>query len=185
MPTPTNEWSSTCDLVLANGLPKSFGSKDVSFPSKQNAKATAAKEAVLWLREQHKFPLADVKRPKVDPNNLPAGQTGLTQALKAFEMEPNEKVTQHMNRLVQSLGLHTPAYDLQASNFSSAQRGPAQGYWDVAVTFDGRDVAQIPKLGGRIGEVKHVYGKTKAKEACSQKVVQLLEEIELSRGLYE
>lgn len=187
MPTPTYEWSCTCDLFFADGLPKYFGLKEAGFPSKQGAKATAAKEAVLWLREQHKLPPAGVKQPKVDPNNLPAGQTGLTQAIKAFEMEPTEKVTRRMNRLTQSLGLqHSPTYDIQASSSSpSRQAISPNGYWDVAATFDSRDVARIPRLGDRIGELKHIYGKAKAKEACSQKVVQLLEEIELSKGLYE
>lgn len=177
MPTPANQWSCTCTLAFADGLSKEFGTKDLSFPSKQGAKATAAKEAVLWLREQHKLPPAGVKRPKV----LAAGQTGLTQALNAFAMESTEKATQRMNSLVQRLDLHTPSYDIQASSSPSAQGGVATGYWDIAVIFDARDIEKIPRLGGRIGDVKHVFGKAKAKEACSQRVVQLLEEIQSER----
>ena len=177
LPNATNQFTCSCTVTFGDGLPKVFDTSGRGFHSKQGAKATAAKEAVLWLREQHKLPPAGSKRSKV----LPACQTGLTQAMNAFAMEPTEKVTVRMNKLIQSLGLHAPTYDMQASSSSSEQGGLATGYWDIAVIFDARDVEKIPRLGGRSGEVKHVFGKAKAKEACSQRVVQLLEEIEAER----
>lgn len=177
MPTATSEWNSTCTVNLTNGSVKVFGLKEVSFRSKQDAKIVAAKEAVVWLRQQGKLLHPGIKRQRVDSNELPEGQTGLTQPVDAFAVQLPESVPQHMNRLIQSLGLNTPTYDIHPSTFSSGLGGVANGYWDIAATFDRRDIIRLPQLAGRIGEVEHVFGKAKAKEACSQKVVQILEEI--------
>ena len=47
--------------------------------------------------------------------------------------------------------------------------------------FDARDVAADPRLAGRLGEVKGLFGKEKAKDACAEKVLELLRDIRSSK----
>ena len=149
--------------------------------TKQGAKATAAKEAVLWLRANGKLPEAGIKRQKVaDPQDLREGQTGLTQIMKSFGVESTTSIPQRVHERVKDLGLYTPTYDLKPSTTASGTT--SSGHWDVAAIFDERDIAVFPALAGRIGEAKNVHGKQKAKDACCEKVLQSLELIQLSRG---
>ena len=164
-----------CTLTIADRPSEPFGSETL-FLTKQGAKATAAKEAVLWLRDNGGLPAVGTKRRKtLDVSSLGDGNTGLTQILGSFGVEEKAPIGQRVHEKIVALGLHSPIYHLAPSTVSSGQAMPTTGFWDIAATFDERDVAAKPKLAGRIGEAKHVYGKQKAKEACYEKVLQLLE----------
>lgn len=171
-----------CTLTVDGGPAEPFGSETL-FPTKQGAKATAAKEAVLWLRESGKLPPAGTKRRKIlDPKDLHEGNTGLTQILGGLGMDSRTSLPQRVSEMAGSLGFRPPSYDFDPSTAASGQAVPTTGYWDVAVTFDNRDVAKESRLAGRIGEVKHIYGKGKAKNACCEKVIQLLESLASGRN---
>ena len=164
-----------------------YGSQDTLFPTKQAAKSTAAKAAVVALREAGKIPEAGVKHQRTtDPNDLPPGSTGLTQLLKGFDVDPSTTATttiavssrQRLHQRAIELKLHAqPAYDIRPSS-PSADGTEAFGFWDVCAVFDARDVAGEPRFAGRIGEVKRVFGKEKAKDACARKVMKTFRDIE-------
>lgn len=54
-------------------------------------------------------------------------------------------------------------------------------FWDAASIFRAVDVAREPTLAGPIGRVERVFGKNKAKEACSERVLPVLEAIKQRR----
>ena len=54
-------------------------------------------------------------------------------------------------------------------------------FFNMAVTFDSRDVAVEPRLADTVVRVEHVYGKKKAREMCCRELLPLLTRIKGSR----
>lgn len=102
--------------------------------------------------------------------------------LSGFGVEQTASLPQRMNEMIQALRLHTPSYDLKPSTTASGDIA-GSALFDIAALFDERDIAQEPRLAGRVGESKRVLGQKKAKEACSQQVLELLERIQRDRQL--
>ncbi|KAK3723235.1 hypothetical protein LTR37_001958 [Vermiconidia calcicola] len=183
----------SCSVSVAGGPLSPFGDKNL-FKTKQDARAAAAREAVLWLRSAGLLQQSSVKRQKADtPENVrPTGQTGLTQAVADVDMGTEAAATpsttslslpQQVHNLAVSLGFHQPQFRGYASNLSTHGEPVPDGlpFHDMEARFDERDIAREPKLAGPIGKVERVHGFRNTRNACCEKVLLVLEDIK--RGL--
>ena len=175
-----------CTVQVSDGPLTAFGVDLGPFTTKREAKVMAAREAVLWLRGHGKLSEATTKRQKTENISSAAslaGSTGLTQAVGSVNMEAKGSVTsaaQRVHMLANTLGLHQPRYDMQPSQTTSGATIPGVSFCDVVAYFDDRNLKAYPMLAGAIGRVERVFGKQKAKEACCEKVLSVLEEIKRS-----
>ncbi|KAK3710692.1 hypothetical protein LTR37_010111 [Vermiconidia calcicola] len=186
--TETFPTTFSCSVSVAGGPLSPFGGKTL-FKAKQDAKAAAAREAVLWLRSAGLSQQSSVKRQKANsPENIrPTGQTGLTQAIADVEMGRKSPPTttplslpQQVHNLAVSLGFHQPQFRSDLSSTANLRDGAPEGlpFYDMEARFDERDIAGEPKLAGPIGRVERVYGSKPARNACCEKVLLVLEDIQ-------
>lgn len=175
-----------CTVSIA-GSETQIGADLGPLPSKKDAKAAAAREAVLFLRAQGKLPETPSKRQQT--TSLPApvlpGHTGLTQAVQHIDFDGSPKTTlpQRVHLLTASLGFNTPRLVAKLSLSGTGEPIPGNSsFYDVALYFDERDTSAEPRLRGPIGQVERVHGKDKAREACYGQVLTLLEAIQSERS---
>lgn len=164
-----------------------FGSRTRAFPSKKAAKSHAAKEAVLWLRDQGHFTLTpdgtlvasaskQAKKAKgkdaivvEESGNGGGGGGGGGSASFAAQVAS----------LATRLGMQAPTYRfVPSAQAPSIYSGAA--YFEEqcgARSVGGAD----EQLDGPIGEVRNVFGKKNAKEECAKKVLEVLKEIAAKR----
>ena len=198
MPSPSYEEKQTerpphlfaCAVTLPNYPLSPFGIDSELYSSKTLAKKAAARQAVLWLRDQgrlvpdatnigdagaSKRQKQDVSAPAAEP-----GTTGLTQVLHDVDVNAASKksLPQQVYELVASLGFSQPAFETRPSK-SFGQPG---AFVDMAARFQGRDVQREPRLAGSVGKVERVFGKKQAREMCCRELLRGLEEIRRSRG---
>lgn len=173
-----------CTVAIADSTSESFGGQEkLLHPTKKAAKKAAAREAVLWLREQGKLPSTPTKRKKItDPTPAPghSGSTGISRSLSTLSTDSHVPLpfSQRLHFLIASLGFQQAWWDLRPS---LVQPIPGNMAWDVAVTFPEHDVETEPRLGGRLGQVWGVHGKANAKAKCCENVLPLLEAIQAER----
>ncbi|KAF2483711.1 hypothetical protein BDY17DRAFT_324424 [Neohortaea acidophila] len=174
----------SCTLKIADAPNETFGYRfDLLHTSKKAAKTMAAKEAVLWLREQGKLPPTPTKRKKIAHPTAAAGHSGSTDISRSLStLSTDDHVplppSQRLNYLIDSLGFQGMWWDLRPSPVQSCLGNMA---WDAAITFPDRDVETEPRLAGRLGQVWGVHGKANAKAKCCKNVLPLLEEIQAER----
>ncbi|CAL3964717.1 hypothetical protein PZA11_002343 [Diplocarpon coronariae] len=142
-----------------------YSTKIVSFGTKKQAKKYAAKKAIDWLIENKYMPAdGSVKFPKV--TTPPA-------ASKARINDPkdvNPSYTSLVPVICTRLGFAPPRYELAAV----VQNG---SLWNGFANF-GMD----PRIDGKVGEVKNVFGKKHAKEAIAKLVYAFMKDIENQRN---
>ncbi|KAK5121283.1 hypothetical protein LTR85_005449 [Meristemomyces frigidus] len=179
-----------CSVRIADEPLTPFGSDDDLYPSKQEAKRAAAREAVLWLRSQGRMPAAmPAKRLKtVDaPSPLGPGQSGLTQLVRGMDVDAAEATTlpQRVHEIVASLGFSPPVWDCRPSMPPpGAQLQPDQTggvFVSMSVRFNDRDTENEPMLQGTVAKVDNVFGKKKARELCCRELLHVLEQVKRSR----
>ena len=153
-----------CTLRIEEGPLRLFGSDTTTFAAKGEAKRSAAREAVLWLRSQDLMAPAgsSTKRPKTTPSPEDANN-----------VDPNATIGQKIQTMVAALGFSCPVWEVEAC-------GPG-AYVNMAATFAARDVQVEPRLSGRVARVENIFGKKKAKEACGWELLRVLEGIRDSR----
>jgi hypothetical protein len=166
-----------CEIKL-NGGPLQLFNAGI-FLRKQDAKAASAKLAVEWLRREGHLEMRTM-RPRTEPNLL---HTGPTQAIAtvAMDKEPPTKpmrFRQRVYELTASLGFQQPTCQPTLSVMHGV---PGGSFYDAESIFKAIDVEREPALAGPIGRVQHVHGKDNAKEACSERVLPVLEEIKRRR----
>ncbi|KAK4543884.1 hypothetical protein LTR36_004658 [Oleoguttula mirabilis] len=179
-----------CAVRIADGPLTPFGSDDDLYPSKQEAKRAAAREAVLWLRSQSRMPAAmPAKRVKIEDPRSPTtpGQTGLTQLVNDMDVDAADATTlpQRVHEVAASLGFSSPVWDSHPSlPPPGAELQPEQmggSFVSMSVRFCDRDAEAEPRLRGTVAKVDHVFGKKKARELCCRELLHVLEQIRQSR----
>nr|POF17015.1 aldehyde reductase 2 [Quercus suber] len=186
--TESTPFSFACTVRFQNSRAEPFGTVDVFYSNKKDAKRAAARDAVLWLRTQGRLAgdlhSTSVKRYKQDgdseteANPLHDGpkvepQTG--SAENGTKPMGDISLGQRVNETVASMGLIQPQFEVHNVDAT------LDSLIDMTVKFHERDVNSDPILGREIS-VKNVYGKKKAKEACCKEILQLLEEVKRSRA---
>ncbi|KAH9823759.1 hypothetical protein Tdes44962_MAKER04503, partial [Teratosphaeria destructans] len=196
--TKGNKPQFACTVTFPGAPLTPFGSTTELWPSKSEARKAAAREAVLWLRSQG----ADVRAAQVlptpackkrkqtgtPPQVIEADEnfTGSTQALTEVDVNAigSDSLPQRVHNMVALLGFTQPAWDTKPSlppPGTLARDQSLGGFVDMACVFIAKDAEKEPRLAGRIGEVKNVYGRKKAKEMCCLEVLRVLEGIKQSR----
>lgn len=170
-------------VSLDGGRPEPFQGSLCS--SIKNAKADAAKQAVEWLRKEC-IMVTPVKRPKPDTSS----HIGAIQALHAIDLDaegspalespPSNK--QRLHTLVASLGFIQPSWQVQHSVLPGKPDATKVAIYDVALRFGADAIAREPSLAGSIGQVEQIHGLKKAKEACCERVLAILEDIKQKRS---
>ena len=146
----------------------------MSFSKKKNAKQYASKKAIDWLIKNDFMPAdGSVKFPKAHP--LPVVKT-IEQVQLAnlspagiSKAAPSVSYASQVPELCIRLGFGMPTYKItkHSENLS---------LWNGYAHF-GSD----PRIDGKIGEVRSVYGKGNAKEQIAMEVLSFLKNIERQR----
>ncbi|KAK5171193.1 uncharacterized protein LTR77_004337 [Saxophila tyrrhenica] len=162
-----------CTVNISGGPAEPFGQDLGPFNSKQAARTSAAKEAVLWLRAQGVLRAAPSKRAR------PEFQDVVNKSLQEVDSAP---LPVRVHHLVAALGFSQPRFDCRLSKTKLGDVQVGVPIYDAAVFFDERDVVREPRLAGPIGRVEQVHGQKKAKEACYEQLLITLQQIQSSRG---
>ena len=164
-----------------------FGVTLGPFSSKGNAKIAAAKEAVTWLRDGGLLRDTSVKRVRLnssDPLDPPTTAPNVTPPAQSpvidLEAEATMPATTRLHHLAFSLGLLQPRFDCHPSP-RNPEDPPAVPFYDAATLFDPRDVASETRLAGPVGKVERVLGQKRAKTACYQRTIDVLEDLRRER----
>jgi hypothetical protein len=166
-------------LLTIEGLashPEPFGSTSVHFTTKKAARQHAASCAVQHFKDQGLWPeniaaVGGIKKKKVvqpppEPKvkNPTMGSTSSTDAAS---------YPQQAAQLAADLGLNTPEWRFHPEDSS------APGFHTMSCFFKSGGPHQGP-----IGEVRHVFGKKKAKEECARLTVEYLQGVREKRMEY-
>ncbi|PWW75604.1 hypothetical protein C7212DRAFT_297524 [Tuber magnatum] len=140
-----------------------FGDKHRAFKNKKSAKIAAAKEAILWVREQ------------APPGTPVGGRTPKTAASGpegVIEIPEGTPTAQIVNLICPKLGFTSPEYIFHADPH-------APGLYDVDA------VIKRPKgpRPAKIGPIRSVFGKKKAREEISTCVLRWLRKEAEKQGL--
>jgi hypothetical protein len=154
-------------------------SKTISFSSKKVAKQYAAKKAIDWLIENKYMPSdGSVKFPKPVPPPQPkkvksqsSDYSPAGQGITAPGTGPS--FASQVPDLCYRLGFSIPKYCI-------TQPIPNTPLWDAYADFGGD-----PRIDGKVGVVRGIYGQKKAKELCAELVVSFLEDIMRQRSQNE
>ncbi|KAL1612182.1 hypothetical protein SLS60_000406 [Paraconiothyrium brasiliense] len=169
--------SFSCELSI-DGHPSPFGDRTTYFTSKKSARQHAAGCAVKHFQAEGLWPetytelggIKKVKSPPLSNSNTP---TPLASTDSVDNLAGASSYAQRVAQLAAQLGLNTPEWRYAPSPAA------APGFHTVSCFF---------KNGGRhegpIGEVRHVFGKKRAKEECARLVLQYLEGVMEKRRAY-
>lgn len=174
-----------CIVTLAESA-QTFG-EGVSFIRKKDAKQYASKKAVDWLIASSLMPEVGVKFPKARPAAQPAPVTKQVASpvlstpvavVKAVAVAPQSPAITpkaatsfagQIPELCSRLGFTPPKYEITKVS------GDAPLYSGYA-HFNGD-----PRIEGRIGEVRDVFGQKNAKEMIAERLYSFLKDIERQR----
>jgi hypothetical protein len=184
--TESNPVQFVCSAQISQSPQTPFGMGTGPFSTKKDAKVAAAKEAVCWLRANNHMRQPPPKRIKVERDSPPVtlpDRTSLTQAVQDVDLNLHQKdsqpLTSRLHDLVAVLRLRCPRFvATPCKTPSGAAAVPGMAVYQAALHFDEYDSKRIPRLAGPIGRVDGIYGQKKAKEACYEQAVQLLEQIQ-------
>lgn len=197
MMTDRTPFEYACTVHIEGGELTTFGSPEQLFPSKADARKSAAREAVMWLRSQGR---AEVAAP-VDPCTaaqrqklgVVAAQTGGGTSLPGL-FQPSgvadvmstshESLPNQVHAVIASLGFQQPSFDATPCPPppSIGRNENLAGFVNMAAHFRDADVQREPRLAGAQGAVRQVYGRKKAKELCCRELLRVLEEVRRGRG---
>ncbi|KAL5400482.1 hypothetical protein PMIN03_012347, partial [Paraphaeosphaeria minitans] len=172
--------SFSCELTI-DGHPDPFGSRTTYFTSKKSARQHAASCAVADFQAAGLWPdtatdlggIKKAKSPRV-PASSSTIPTPLAPASSIADNLPGaSSYAQRAAHLATQLGLNTPEWRYATSSAS------AQGFHTVSCFFKNGGPHEDPDC-----EVRHVFGKKKAKEECARLVLQYLEGLREKRMEY-
>ncbi|KAK7186919.1 hypothetical protein PSPO01_07048 [Paraphaeosphaeria sporulosa] len=169
--------SFSCELTI-DGHPDPFGSRTTFFTSKKAARQHAASCAVahfqaagLWPKTAtHLGGIKKVKSPPVPTSGSTIPTSLASTSSSADNLPGASSYAQRAAHLATQLGLNTPEWRYAASSAS------AQGFHTVSCFFKNGGPHEDPNC-----EVRHVFGKKKAKEECARLVLQYLEGVREKR----
>ncbi|CUS15150.1 unnamed protein product [Tuber aestivum] len=140
-----------------------FGDKHRAFKNKKSAKIAAAKEAILWVREQ---------APPGTPVNGRTPKTAANGPEGVIDIPEGTPTAQIVNLICPKLGFTSPEYIFHADPH-------APGLYDVDA------VIKRPKgpRPAKIGPIRSVFGKKKAREEISTCVLRWLRKEADKQGL--
>ncbi|KAG0651849.1 hypothetical protein D0Z07_1332 [Hyphodiscus hymeniophilus] len=168
----------TCTALILESS-QHFG-KLISFSNKKDAKRHASKKAVDWLIENNYMPAdGSVRFPKAAPppvvkvlgpiqaaNRSPVG---VPSSRVATSTSTSTSYAGQVPELCNRLGFHPPTYEITKDSENVA-------FWSGHAHFGGD-----PRIEGKVGEVKSVFGKGNAKEQIAMEVLSFLRDIERLR----
>ncbi|KAH7138504.1 hypothetical protein B0J11DRAFT_587860 [Dendryphion nanum] len=160
---------------------KTFGTPTTLFPSKKSARQHSAGLAVQHFKDMGLWPdvysdLGGIRKKKASTteNHNGAQSPGEKKAKAKAKAEGDAPVlvsstdkgsyAMRVTVLAHRLGLTTPEYTL-------LENPSAPGFHTATCTFK-----SSPLFPGPIGQVRHVFGKKKAKEECAREVFGVLEQ---------
>jgi hypothetical protein len=164
-----------CTLRVQARPDYTFGSDSIPHLSKAEAKRSAAKDAVTWLRAVGMLPDASstpstTKRRKSSSDE--GAHTGLTQQVSrlATEQSPAQLVVGFSLRL----GLSQP-------QFKCTPVG--QNFYLCTAHYSDRDVLRQPQLEGALCATPSVFGQKNAKKMCAGDLLAVLEGLTAEAGI--
>jgi hypothetical protein len=93
--------------------------------------------------------------------------------------QEDARPTVRLTTLTSALRLRTPRFVASPCAMPSGVVAvPGMAFYQAALYFDEHDTKRIPLLAGPIGQVHGIHGQKKAKEACYEQAVQLLEQLQ-------
>jgi hypothetical protein len=139
----------------------------ISFSNKKNAKQFAAKKAINWLIENGYMPGdGSVKFPKA-PQPPPSART--PPATSHTDPPSSTTYAAQVPDLCYRLGFNVPKYEIHPVMENTS-------LYDAYADFGGD-----PRVVGKVGETKNVFGKKRAKEEVARVVISFLKDIERQR----
>ncbi|RPA97538.1 hypothetical protein L873DRAFT_1741872 [Choiromyces venosus 120613-1] len=165
--TPGAGYSCEIRLSAEFGYPdvenRVFGDKHRAFKNKKSAKIAAAKEAILWIREQ---------APPGTPANGRTPKAAANNSEGVIDIPEGTPTAQIVNLICPKLGYTSPEYIFHADPH-------APGLYDVDA------VIKRPKgpRPAKIGPIRSVFGKKKAREEIATCVLRWLRKEAEKQGL--
>lgn len=165
-----------CTLHISARPNHIFGSDSIPHLSKAEAKRSAAKDAVTWLRAVGMLPDAastpsTTKRRKSSADE--SAHTGLTQEVSRLKTE--QSTAQLVVELSLRLGLSQPQFKCKPVG---------QNFYLCTAHYSDRDVQRQPQLEGPLCATSSVFGQKNAKKVCAADLLAVLERLtaELEMG---
>ncbi|GAB7329729.1 hypothetical protein MBLNU13_g01459t1 [Cladosporium sp. NU13] len=157
-----------CTLRVQARPDHTFGSDSLSHLSKAEAKRSAAKDAVTWLRAVGMLPDASstpsTKRRKSSADE--GAHTGLTQEVSRLKTE--QSPAQLVAELNLRLGLSQPQFKCTPSG---------QNFYICTAHYIDKDVLRRPQLEGPLCATPSVFGQKNAKKVCAGNLLAVLERL--------
>jgi len=163
-----------CTLSIEARPDYLFGSDSIPHLSKAEAKRSAAKDAVTWLRAVGMLPDAASTPPttKRRKSSSDEAHTGLTQEVSRLKTE--QSPAQLVVELSLRLGLSQP-------QFKCTPVG--QNFYLCTAHYSDRDVQRQPKLEGSLCPTPSVFGQKNAKKMCAGDLLAVLERLTAEVGM--
>ncbi|KAI9705998.1 MAG: hypothetical protein M1836_005404 [Candelina mexicana] len=166
-----------CEATITKRPDEPFGSRENAFPTKKAAKANAAKEAVLWLRQDGHLSAdgPSKKKRKIAGAILAESPAAVGRIANKETISNAQKVNGGFRQLLgpkeelSQRGLSPPEYRF-------TQDPP--GFYTGAAYFP-----REPEIQGPIGEIRHTHGIKHAKDDCARQILLHLEGIIKARGV--
>lgn len=169
-------FSATCSISMPGSNEIVFGDPTSYCTTKKAARAQAARDAVLYLRDKHLLPTeglksgihtpADVSRKRTPLGELPASDNAQNDIDDpSYSPSSQVPVMQQILALCRTMRVVCPAF-----TYTPDPQCPA--FMSAAAFFPGES-----DLQGPIGFVERVFGKKKAKEECAKRVLVVLGEL--------
>ena len=150
-----------------------FGSDSVPHLSKAEAKRSAAKDAVTWLRAVGMLDdAASTTSTKRRKSSADEGHTGLTQEVSRLKTE--QSPAQLVVELSLRLGLSQP-------QFKCTPVG--QNFYVCTAHYSDKDVKRQPQLRGTLCPTPNVFGQKNAKKMCAGDLLAVLERLTAEAGM--
>lgn len=163
-----------CTLHISARPDHVFGSDSIPHLSKAEAKRSAAKDAVTWLRAVGMLPEVDAtpstKRRKSIADE--GAHTGLTQAVSRLKTE--QSPAQLVAELSLGLGLSPPQYKCTPAG---------QNFYVCTAHFLKQDEERQPQLEGALCATPSVFGQKNAKKVCAGDLLAVLERLTAEAGM--
>ena len=162
-----------CTLSIEARPDYTFGSDSIPHLSKAEAKRSAAKDAVTWLRAVGMLPEAASTPPTTKRRkSSDEAHTALTQEVSRLKTE--QSPAQLVVELSLRLGLSQP-------QFKCTPVG--QNFYLCTAHYSDRDVLRQPKLEGSLCPTPSVFGQKNAKKMCAGDLLAVLERLTAEAGM--
>ncbi|KAL3425981.1 hypothetical protein PVAG01_02772 [Phlyctema vagabunda] len=151
-----------CAVRISESLQVFGGSNTISFTTKKDAKKWAAKKAVDWLIGNGFMPKDGGVRFPTGKNKQPSTPTS--------SIAPPPSAAAQVPDLCHKLGIILPSYKLEKA-------GNSENIYDGHAIFEG-----VPWIDGPVGEFEGIIGRKQAKEACAEKILSFLRDVQRQRN---